>query len=86
MELASSILYRAGAIVIRRRRRSRLATEIVRIKTKVDPPLSLGSIVDSGYELRAREASEAADDEPEAAARTVTPGAPVMECDLEEWC
>ena len=70
----------------RRRRRSRLATEIVRTKTKVDPPLSLGSIVDSGYELRAREASGAADDEPEAAARTATPGAPVMECDLEEWC
>ena len=35
----------------------------------------------TGYELRAREASGAADDEPEAAARTATPGAPVRECD-----
>ena len=25
-------------------------------------------------------------DDLEAAARNVTPGAPVMECDLEEWC
>ena len=34
----------------------------------------------------AKDRRSGAADDLEAAARNVTPGAPVMECDLEEWC
>ena len=61
----------------------RTRTKRAREKEELDAELAcLKELLD---ELRAREASGAAD-EPEAAARTVTPGAPVMECGLEEWC
>jgi septal ring factor EnvC (AmiA/AmiB activator) len=55
-------------------------TRTKRAREKEELDAELACLRDENEKLRAREASGAAD-EPEAAARTVTPGAPVVDCD-----